>query len=278
MLQAAIVESPASAVVASRREWRLDVRAGAAEAEPLQVAATLVEPGAGAPRALLACLPGGFLGRSYFDLAVDGDRRFSFAEAMAEHGFATLALDPLGVGDSSRPRNGWALDAETLAGASQCALRAALERLQRERSAPATLPVLGVGHSMGSCQAVVQQAEHAPFVGLVLFSFTTGGLPAFLEGSEPEVANDRAAIRSRIVELARPALRAALPGRRSGRGPPRLRHRHGGAGRPTRARARQVRRAAHPWPALDDPREAMHPGRSACSFRRSSRSATTICP
>ena len=46
------------------------------------------------------------------------------------------------------------------------------------------LYAVGVGHSMGSCLSVVQQARHAPHAAIVLLSFTTRGLPDFLTGAE----------------------------------------------------------------------------------------------
>ena len=194
-----------------RREMRLDVSDASLGAEGLEIAASLTAPEGPGPRALLACLPGGSLDRRYYDLQVGEDRSFSFAEAMASRGFATLAFDHLGVGESSKPDDGWRLDADALAAANQRALDAVLERLAREGDALASVPVLGVGHSMGSCLTVVQQAKHAPFAALVLFTFQTLGLPAFLQGEELEVAGDPAAIRARIVELARARFGAAYP-------------------------------------------------------------------
>lgn len=195
-----------------RVDWRLDVSDAWHAPEQLEIAATITEPREGPPRALLVCFPGGFLSRRYFDLDIEGDRSVSFAEAMAAQGCATLALDHLGVGESSRPTNGWLLDADALARTNQRALDLALHRLQQERGTYADLPVFGVGHSMGSCLAVVQQANHSPFAGLVLFSFATGGLRAFLQGREAEVANDPAAIQARITELARERFVDPYPG------------------------------------------------------------------
>jgi pimeloyl-ACP methyl ester carboxylesterase len=203
-------ENPTQYAEVTRREWRFDVSKTFPNASRLEVAATFVAPTGLPTRALLVCLPGGFLSRGYFDLCVAGDRGYSFAEAMAGSGFASLALDHLGIGESSKPDDGWMLDADALARANQYALEAALERLQRDGTPK--VPVIGVGHSMGSCMAVVQQANHAPFSGLVLFSFSTLGLRSFLQGREAEVANDDDAIRARIVELAKERFASAHPG------------------------------------------------------------------
>ena len=202
-------ESPKQCAEVTRQEWRFDVSEAFQNASRLEVAATFVAPTGVPARALLVCLPGGFLSRGYFDLCVAGDRSYSFAEAMAASGFASLALDHLGTGESSKPDDGWMLDADALARANQYALEAALERLQRDGTPK--VPVIGIGHSMGSCMAVVQQANHVPYSGLVLFSFSTLGLRSFLQGREAEVANDDAAIRSRIIELAKERFTSATP-------------------------------------------------------------------
>jgi pimeloyl-ACP methyl ester carboxylesterase len=202
--------SPSQAPPAALRcDWRLDVSGALATGEALEVAATLVRPEHGQASALLVCLPGGFLTRRYYDLEVDGDRRFSFAEHMAARGYATLALDHLGVGESSRPRDGWALDVATLAHANQAALEAALERWAELGAAP--VATIGVGHSMGSCLTVAQQALHGPHAALVLFSFTTAGLPLFLQGREEQFADDPRAANEHIVELARERFDSAYP-------------------------------------------------------------------
>ena len=64
----------------------------------------------------LFCLPGGALTRHYYHLRAEGD--FSFAAYMASRGFIVVTLDPLGVGDSTRPRAGYRTDAAP-AGAGQ---------------------------------------------------------------------------------------------------------------------------------------------------------------
>ena len=192
-----------------RIEWRLDVRDAPGLPGAHEIAASLVAPagfGESGPATLLFCLPGGSLSRRYWDLEVDGDRRFSFAEFMAARGFATLAIDHLGIGDSSRPADGAAPDLRGFARANQAALAQALERLRSGDSdaglpPPAELRSIGVGHSMGSCLTVVQQAEHAPHRALVLLSFTTRGLPHFLSDEERALAGDPQRARARLPEL-----------------------------------------------------------------------------
>jgi pimeloyl-ACP methyl ester carboxylesterase len=219
-----------------RFEWRLDV----SEAVPLdgrfELAATLIAPAASddAPPVdtLLFCLPGGFLSRRYFDLAAPdemdesggaGDasgRRYSFAEAMARRGLAVLAVDPLGVGDSTRPdppELGFGIGVDEVVRANQAALVRALERL-----AAGSVPgleirrSLGVGHSMGSLLTVEQQALARAHDALVLFSFTTRGTPAFLDDTMRRYAGEPGRLRAEMPDLVRRTMGTPYPERAEG--------------------------------------------------------------
>ena len=130
---------------------------------------------------------------------------YSFAEAMAHAGYGTLAIDPLGVGESTRPADPWCLGVEFLAEANQRALEALRERVGD------TAPTIGVGHSMGSCLTVAQQARFAPHTALLLFSFSTGGLPKFLQGREPAFADRPEAAAEALPALAKERFGEPLP-------------------------------------------------------------------
>ena len=211
-----------------RVSWRIDV----SDAVPLpgrfEIAldviapAQLAEQGANGRRPIiLSCLPGGFLSRKYFDLEIEGNRTYSFAQAMAERGFIVLAFDHLGVGESSRPasiEDGYALGVEVIAQANQRALEGALLRLAD--GVPALgLPkgltpiTIGVGHSMGSMLTVEQQAASRAFKGLVLFSFSTRGTPSFMDDAMRAYANDPGRLRREIGELARRTMGTPYPER-----------------------------------------------------------------
>ncbi len=76
----------------------------------LRIFAELSVPAGGAPDLLLVCLPGGGMNRHYFNLPTpDGETTASFAAAMAGKGFAVAMLDPLGIGDSGKPEDAYAL-------------------------------------------------------------------------------------------------------------------------------------------------------------------------
>jgi alpha-beta hydrolase superfamily lysophospholipase len=209
-----------------RLEWRFDVSEAVDLPGSHQIAVSVVAPaafGQAGDATVLCCLPGGSLSRKYWDLEVDGDRRFSFAEFMAARGFATLAIDHLGVGASTQPDDGYALDLMRLARANQAALTQATARLRagdasEGRPPLAPLRSMGVGHSMGSCMTVVQQAHHAPHAGIVLMSFTTRGLPHFLNEGERAFAGDPHGARAKLPELIRARFGTPAPAPPSGAG------------------------------------------------------------
>src|SRR5581483_6258435 len=92
---------------------------------PLSVAASIyMPPRLRTPPTALFCLPGGALTRRYYDLqpnhATTDD--FSFAVSLAARGFIVVTLDLLGVGGSSRPRDGFELTPDVLTTANTVAV------------------------------------------------------------------------------------------------------------------------------------------------------------
>lgn len=158
---------------------------------PLEIAADVFWPEPGrlrAPACVMFCLPGGGVSRGYFDLGEPGEG-MSFAAAMAARGFVTAAIDHIGVGESSRPRDGFALTSEVVARCNA----AAMEHLARELRAGALdrrLPAmpdfisLGVGHSMGAMLLILQQVARRDFAALMLFGFGASGLASVLTAEE----------------------------------------------------------------------------------------------
>lgn len=218
-----------------RATWRIDV----ASAVPLpgrhEVAVDVIVPAAWAVAAApdapiaLVCLPGGFLSRRYFDLDPGGDADYSFAEAMAARGFPTLAFDHLGTGDSTRPDppdQGYALGVEALAAIHQVALERTLERLAAGDPEAGIPPIrcaatVGVGHSMGSALSVEHQARTRAHRALVLFSFTTRGVPRFLSDDQRRYAGDPARARRELGALAQRSFGTPYPERANDSGPDR---------------------------------------------------------
>ena len=192
----------------------------------LQIAVDLFVPPAGVtPRALLWCLPGGNMNRRYYDLippaGADGgdlippagtgggeaDTSFSFARTMAAQGFVVASVDYLGLGDSSKPADGWRCTPDTLTAINRHVLETLLAQLRDGRAHPrlAAVPELvsiGVGHSMGSMMTILQQAAHAPHAAVVLLGFSTRGLPEYLPPQLKGI-DDPLAARPLLVEVAK---------------------------------------------------------------------------
>ncbi len=152
----------------------------------------------------LYCLPGGAMSRGYFDLQAEGD--FSFAAALCARGCIVVTLDPLGIGDSSRPKDGYELTPDVLARANAAGVAAIHAELVSGTLAGGPLGAvraIGVGHSMGAMLTAVQQANHESYSALMLFGFSTQGLMLALSEEEKTFANDPERTRANLVRLAR---------------------------------------------------------------------------
>lgn len=199
-----------------RESWRLDVASALGWRTEAEVAVDVVFPAEmERPPVLLFCLPGGYLSRRYFDPGDPEDpteRSFSFADYMARRGFVVAMADTLGCGDSTRPSEsaGYQVDVDKLTTANHAAWLEVVARIGA-RTRQGVLSV-GVGHSMGSALTVALQANHRPFAALVLQSFSTTGLPRFLQGDEERYADDPAAARSALAELVRRRFGTPYPG------------------------------------------------------------------
>jgi pimeloyl-ACP methyl ester carboxylesterase len=156
----------------------------------LSIAAAVYAPSAPERAAgLMFCLPGGGVTKRYFNLG-DAGAGWSFAEAMTARGFIVVAFDHLGVGESSKPKDGFALTSAIIAEANG----KALELLRGQLAAgevpgigpQSALPLIGVGHSMGAMLLVVQEATRRECAALVLLGFGSAGLPSVLNDAERE--------------------------------------------------------------------------------------------
>ncbi len=135
---------------------------------------------AGHPRGVLMAIPGGTYAKDYWHLEIPGRPGYSFAEYCAAQGYLVLAVDNLGTGESSRPPDGDAVGLTEMGRAN-----AAVARAMRDRF-PA-LPLVGVGHSMGGCLAVMQQAGQRSFDALAVLGYGYQPL-AGLSADGPEAA------------------------------------------------------------------------------------------
>jgi pimeloyl-ACP methyl ester carboxylesterase len=181
----------------------------------LQLAVEVVAPPEPRPVALV-CLPGGGMSRRYFDLQAPDDDSYSFAAQMAARGFICVLIDHLGVGDSSRPADSYALTADLLTRANANATEAVLDKLRSGRifnalQACPKVTSVGIGHSMGAMLTITQQALTRGHRGIAVLGFSTRGLPEYLAGEARELAKDHAAARREVVRLARALFRTDYP-------------------------------------------------------------------
>lgn len=135
--------------------------------EPIAVAATLHLPdtlAAGTPVDLLFCLHGGGYRRRYWHPSVGENDTFSLARFFTDRGKAVIAIDQLGMGDSSRPEPESRLNRMMIATAADSVLRQALAGLADGRWASASaISVTGVGHSIGGMMIITQAAAFGGF-------------------------------------------------------------------------------------------------------------------
>jgi pimeloyl-ACP methyl ester carboxylesterase len=164
--------------------------------EQASLAATYYPPRTGdAAGAVLVCLPGGTYSREYWDLSVPGHHGYSFAGFAAERGFAVVTIDPLGIGESSKPTRDF--DFTDIAATLACAV-SKLSAVTGEH-----LPTVALAHSLGGYLAITQQALFSSYRGLAVLGCTNQHVaplnldPAFIARSE--TAQGRAALAEEIL-------------------------------------------------------------------------------
>jgi pimeloyl-ACP methyl ester carboxylesterase len=195
-------------------ERRVEVGELLAGQGPLTVAADIfLPPRMRFPAVALFCLPGGAVAKGYFALEPDD---FSFAARMAGAGFIVVSLDHLGSGASSIPQDGFELTPDVLTAANALAVDAIRAELLAGRVEGQTQPLselrtIGVGHSMGAMLTAMQQARFHQHAALMLFGFSTQGLPVALMPEEAAFAADSAGARNNVVRLARTRSSAPNP-------------------------------------------------------------------
>ena len=136
-------------------ELKIDVTPAVDLGEPVHLAATLHLPDDmdAASAHLLFALHGGGYTRGYWDPAF-ADPSYSFARFFTGRGKAVLAIDMLGMGESSRPEPESRLSRAIIAAAHAAALGQVRARFDPSVSGT------GIGHSMGGMMIVDQAAAH----------------------------------------------------------------------------------------------------------------------
>jgi pimeloyl-ACP methyl ester carboxylesterase len=133
-----------------------------------------------------------------------GVRDLSFARYMTARGFIVALVDHLGIGDSSRPKDGYALSSDVLSEAADHVHGAIRAQVQAQYgNTSAHLFSIGVGHSMGGMITVLQQAHHHTHEAIVLLGFSTRGLPEYVPQPLHGLARDPVALRAQLAAHAR---------------------------------------------------------------------------
>jgi len=153
-----------------------DVTAGVGSGETLTQSAWAFLPAEPAlTRGVLLCLAGGTYDKHYWHIDIDGHPGYSFGEHLAAAGFIVIAVDHLGIGASSDPIASGPLGLELLAKGDAEVARQIRQRVQRgelhDDLPPITVPLIGVGHSMGACLTTMVQATAHPFDAVVLLGY-----------------------------------------------------------------------------------------------------------
>jgi pimeloyl-ACP methyl ester carboxylesterase len=143
-------------------------------------------PAEGAP--IFFCVPGMSYGKEYFDLPIDS---YSFARAAAEAGCVVVAVDNVGTGESERPADAGAVTLAAMAAANAAVAGRVCERLAAGDLVPglaplASSPTIGIGHSLGGCLVLLQQAAFASFAAIAILGFSNQPLEGIYEEHERE--------------------------------------------------------------------------------------------
>ena len=135
-------------------DMMLDVSAVVGLGEETLIAATLHLPeGMARPEQLIFAIHGGGYHRGYWH-PVFADDSYSFARWFTARGKAVLAIDMLGMGQSSQPEPESRLTMAIIAAAHAEALR----QVVAQWGGPVS--VTGLGHSMGGMMVIAQAASH----------------------------------------------------------------------------------------------------------------------
>lgn len=146
---------------------------GTAQSVDIGYQLNVPEGGSQSPSTVLLLVAGGTYNRRYWDLPdpAGGTDRYSFVKAANESGYATLAIDTLGRGSSTRPHSS---ECTLLADARIChelvqKLRAGT--LVEDGTVGAFDNVVAVGHSWGTVTTWLTASEYQDLEGVIL----TGG-------------------------------------------------------------------------------------------------------
>ncbi len=121
-------------------------------------------------------LPGGGYSRGYFDMEFPGHTGYSQAEHHVEQGLIVVAIDHLGVGEST-PEIADVLRIEDIAAANDHAVREISQLLLEGDAVPGypavdVGPCVGMGQSMGGGVAVIMAGRHQTFDAVAVLGYS----------------------------------------------------------------------------------------------------------
>ncbi|TAK99834.1 MAG: alpha/beta hydrolase [Rhodospirillaceae bacterium] len=180
----------------------IDVTAAAALGENVHTQVTVALPkSSDLPATPIVCfaLPGAGFSRGYFTFDMPGSHDGGQAGWHAHRGWIFVAIDHLGVGESSLP-DPVKLLYNNVSAANHATVQEVLMRLASGTFAQ-DFPViknpvvLGIGQSMGGCLTVVQQARHNSFDGIGVLGYSaiytrSSTLPGTPRGQNTFVTRD----------------------------------------------------------------------------------------
>ncbi|MCP3798434.1 alpha/beta hydrolase [Allokutzneria sp. A3M-2-11 16] len=117
-------------------------------------------------RTLQVLVPGGTYNSAYYDLPNAPESR-SYRKAMNKQGYATLAIDRLGTGRSSKP-----LGALLTASAQANAVHHVIQAMRNGTAGPKFDRIVLVGHSLGSATVMIEAGTYRDVDGVVITGFT----------------------------------------------------------------------------------------------------------
>jgi pimeloyl-ACP methyl ester carboxylesterase len=121
-------------------------------------------------------MPGGGYSRGYFDMEFPGHSGYSQAAHHVEHGLIVVAVDHLGVGEST-PDVSDVLRIEDIAAANHHAVQEISRRLRNGEAVPDYPAVdvercVGMGQSMGGGVAVIMAGRHQTFDAVAVLGYS----------------------------------------------------------------------------------------------------------
>lgn len=137
---------------------------------------------------------GGSYDKRYHHAVIDGRSGYSAAEHLAAMGNVVLLHDHLGVGESTRLPQQRNATRQVVALANHAAAAQFYAGLRTGALHP-DLPALkdfvriGGGHSMGGMLAIIQQAEHRTYDGLMVIGYTVEGVHFTMGGRKLRAAD-----------------------------------------------------------------------------------------